>query len=137
MRFPGYETQVTKAFSARRSGLPVLRGDARLQTMNSAYLDSANPNSLNPGQARSGRTLAWLQSASAEVWTKFLLALVGLGLAFGAALFSTASGEAGHLWASVISGVGGAVDGGVCGAGYGAVSGAASGAGAAAADFSL
>jgi hypothetical protein len=31
-----------------------------------------------------------------------LLALVGLGLAFGAALISTAYGEAGNLWASVI-----------------------------------
>jgi uncharacterized protein (DUF58 family) len=46
--------------------------------------------------------MAWLQSATAEVWLKFLLALVGLGLAFGAALLSTASGEAGNLWASVI-----------------------------------
>ena len=45
--------------------------------------------------------MAWLQSASAEVWVKFLLALVGLGLAFGAALISTVSGEAGNLWASV------------------------------------
>jgi uncharacterized protein (DUF58 family) len=44
----------------------------------------------------------WLQSTSAEVWVKFLLALVGLGLAFGAALISTAYGEAGNLWASVI-----------------------------------
>jgi len=44
----------------------------------------------------------WLQSSSAEVWIKFLLALVGLGLAFGAALISTAWGEAGNLWASVI-----------------------------------
>jgi uncharacterized protein (DUF58 family) len=44
----------------------------------------------------------WLQSAAAEVWAKFLLALVGLALAFGAALISTASGEAGNLWASVI-----------------------------------
>jgi len=44
----------------------------------------------------------WLQSASAEVWVKFLLALVGLGLAFGAALISTAYGEAGNLWASVL-----------------------------------
>src|SRR3984893_5529424 len=50
----------------------------------------------------SGRAAAWLQSATAEVWLKFLLALVGLGLAFGAALLSTASGEAGNLWASVI-----------------------------------
>ena len=38
----------------------------------------------------------------AEVWIKFLLAMIGLGIAFGAALFSTASGEAGHLWISVI-----------------------------------
>ncbi len=43
-----------------------------------------------------------LGAGSAEVWAKFLLALTGLGLAFGAALVSTASGEAGHLWASVI-----------------------------------
>ena len=46
--------------------------------------------------------MAWLQSASGEVWVKFLLALIGLGLAFGAALLSTASGEAGNAWASVI-----------------------------------
>ncbi|MFZ0769916.1 MAG: DUF58 domain-containing protein [Candidatus Sulfotelmatobacter sp.] len=64
-----------------------------------------------PAEAGSGRARAWLRwllgssllrSGTAEVWAKFLLALVGLGLAFGAALFSTASGEAGHLWASVI-----------------------------------
>ena len=72
-------------------------GDARLETVASAF-----PNSVNPNQAASGRAMAWLQSASAEVWIKFVLALVGLGLAFGAALFSTALGEAGNLWASVI-----------------------------------
>jgi uncharacterized protein (DUF58 family) len=49
-----------------------------------------------------GRIARWFQSTSAEVWVKFLLALVGLGLAFGAALISTAWGEAGNLWASVI-----------------------------------
>jgi uncharacterized protein (DUF58 family) len=65
-------------------------------------VDSVYPNSLNPAKAASGRAVAWLQSATAEVWLKFLLALVGLGLAFGAALFSTASGEAGHMWASVL-----------------------------------
>ncbi|MGA9509539.1 MAG: DUF58 domain-containing protein [Candidatus Sulfotelmatobacter sp.] len=57
-------------------------------------------NSVNAAEAAGAR--AWLHSATAEVWAKFFLALVGLGLAFGAALFSTASGEAGHLWASVI-----------------------------------
>jgi uncharacterized protein (DUF58 family) len=65
-------------------------------------VSSVYTNSVNPTQAASGRAAAWLQSTSAEVWIKFLLALVGLGLAFGAALLSTASGEAGNLWASVI-----------------------------------
>jgi uncharacterized protein (DUF58 family) len=63
----------------------------------SAYLNSADP-----GQPWSVRSISWLQSTAAEVWLKFLLALLGLGLAFGAALLSTASGEAGNLWASVI-----------------------------------
>src|SRR5271169_5612034 len=71
-------------------------GDARLREVNSTYA-----NSVNPGQLGKGRAVAWLQSAGTEVWIKFLLALVGLGLAFGAALFSTAWGEAGNLWASV------------------------------------
>jgi uncharacterized protein (DUF58 family) len=57
-------------------------------------------NSVNAAEAAGAR--GWLRSSAAEVWAKFFLALVGLGLAFGAALFSTASGEAGHLWASVI-----------------------------------
>jgi uncharacterized protein (DUF58 family) len=36
------------------------------------------------------------------VWVRFLIALVGLILAFGAALFSTVSRESGNLWATVI-----------------------------------
>lgn len=59
----------------------------------------ANP--LKSG-ALPGRIADWLQSSSAEVWIKFLLALVGLGLAFAAALFSTISRDAGNLWATVI-----------------------------------
>lgn len=50
----------------------------------------------------SSRLLQMLQSATAEVWVKFLLALVGLGLAFAAALFSTISRDAGNLWATLI-----------------------------------
>lgn len=57
----------------------------------------------NSLKAPEGRGAAvWLRSASGEVWIKFLLALLGLGLAFGAALLSTVSGEAGNVWASVI-----------------------------------
>ena len=37
-----------------------------------------------------------------QVWVRFLLALVGLMLAFGAALFSTVSREAGSVWETVI-----------------------------------
>ncbi len=37
-----------------------------------------------------------------EVWARFLLAIVGLVLAFGAALFSTVSRESGNLWATLI-----------------------------------
>ncbi len=37
-----------------------------------------------------------------EVWVRFLLAIVGLGLAFGAALFSTISRDAGNFWATLI-----------------------------------
>ena len=36
-----------------------------------------------------------------QVWVRFLLALVGLTLAFGAALFSTVSREAGSVWGTV------------------------------------
>jgi uncharacterized protein (DUF58 family) len=38
----------------------------------------------------------------AEVWMRFLLAIVGLVLAFGAALFSTVSRDSGNVWATVI-----------------------------------
>jgi uncharacterized protein (DUF58 family) len=37
-----------------------------------------------------------------EVWLRFVLALAGLILAFGAALFSTVSRESGNLWATLI-----------------------------------
>ena len=37
-----------------------------------------------------------------EVWVRFLLAIVGLVLAFAAALFSTVSRESGNLWATVV-----------------------------------
>jgi uncharacterized protein (DUF58 family) len=37
-----------------------------------------------------------------EVWVRFLLAIVGLGFAFAAALFSTVSRESGDVWMTVI-----------------------------------
>src|SRR5216684_685656 len=66
----------------------------------SAYANTANTVKPNPSLA--SRVVNWLQSATGEVWAKFLLALVGLGLAFAAALFSTVSRDRGNLWATVI-----------------------------------
>jgi len=37
-----------------------------------------------------------------EVWIRFFIAIVGLVLAFGAALFSTVSRQSGNLWATLI-----------------------------------
>ena len=44
----------------------------------------------------------WLHIQIPEVWIRFLLALVGLILAFSAALFSTVSRESGNLWATLV-----------------------------------
>jgi uncharacterized protein (DUF58 family) len=60
----------------------------------------ANP--LKSSVSLASRAAEWLQSTSAEIWIKFLLSLIGLGLAFTAALFSTISRDAGNLWATVI-----------------------------------
>lgn len=51
---------------------------------------------------KTGRAWRWLQSSAVDVWVKFLLALLGLGLAFGAAIFSTVSRESGNVWATVV-----------------------------------
>jgi uncharacterized protein (DUF58 family) len=48
------------------------------------------------------RLSAFLQGDLPEVWIRFLLALVGLMLAFGAALFSTVARESGSFWGTLI-----------------------------------
>ena len=46
-------------------------------------------------------TPGFLRSALSQIWVRFLLALLGLMLAFAAALFSTVSREAGSVWGTV------------------------------------
>jgi len=46
--------------------------------------------------------LAAVRLEHADLWVKFLIALLGLGLAFAAALFSTVSRESGNLWATLV-----------------------------------
>ena len=70
--------------------------------LGSKRVSSAFANPLKSDRSVPGRAAQWLQSATAEVWVKFLLALVGLGLAFATALFSTVSRDAGNLWATII-----------------------------------
>jgi uncharacterized protein (DUF58 family) len=65
-------------------------------------VSSAQLNPLHSSPSLPGRVVQWLQSASVELWVKFLLALVGLGLAFVSALFSTVSRDAGNVWATLI-----------------------------------
>ncbi len=48
------------------------------------------------------RLAALARLEHADLWLKFLLALLGLGLAFAAALFSTVSRESGNVWATLI-----------------------------------
>lgn len=53
--------------------------------------------------SESGWSIArFLHLHISEVWVRFLLAIIGLVLAFGAALFSTVSRESGDMWATFI-----------------------------------
>ncbi len=44
----------------------------------------------------------FLRSGLSQVWVRFLLAIVGLALAFGTALFSTVARESGNVWGTII-----------------------------------
>src|SRR5579862_2385487 len=68
----------------------------------SAYANPLKSVPTKSAPSVTGRLALWLQSSGAEVWAKFLMALVGLGLAFASALFSTVSRDAGNVWATVI-----------------------------------
>jgi uncharacterized protein (DUF58 family) len=56
----------------------------------------------NPPLSGVRRLTRFLHLDIPEVWVRFLLAIAGLILAFGAALFSTVSRESGNLWATLI-----------------------------------
>ena len=60
----------------------------------------ATPN--NPGFGLVKRLPRFLQHDSSGAWLRFLIAAVGLALAFAAAVFSTASRDAGNIPATVI-----------------------------------
>jgi uncharacterized protein (DUF58 family) len=70
--------------------------------LGSEEVGSAYANPLKTSLSLPSRLVQWLQSSTAEVWVRFLLALLGLGLAFATALFSTVSRDAGNLWTTLI-----------------------------------
>src|SRR5580658_5284270 len=55
-----------------------------------------------PTNLRSSSASRFPRLGLSQVWVRFLLAIVGLMLAFGAALFSTVTREAGSVWGTVI-----------------------------------
>lgn len=64
---------------------------------------AASPNPVLPhARTWQHRVSDWAQWAHSELWMRFVLGILGLGLAFAAALFSTVSREAGNLWATLI-----------------------------------
>ena len=56
----------------------------------------------NPHPADNPTSTRFSRLGLSQIWVRFLMALVGLILAFGAALFSTVSREAGSVWGTVV-----------------------------------
>jgi uncharacterized protein (DUF58 family) len=52
---------------------------------------------LNPG---AGDKV--FRQGPSQIWVRFLIAILGLALAFAAAIFSTVSGESGNVWTTVV-----------------------------------
>jgi uncharacterized protein (DUF58 family) len=63
---------------------------------------SAYANPLKSPASLSARFAQWLRSGAVEVWLRFFLALLGLALAFLAAIFSTVLRDTGHVWGTVL-----------------------------------
>ncbi|MFZ3265439.1 MAG: DUF58 domain-containing protein [Terriglobales bacterium] len=55
-----------------------------------------------PKNAPDSSSTGSLRIGLSQVWVRFLFAIVGLVLAFGAALFSTVSRESGNIWGTII-----------------------------------
>jgi uncharacterized protein (DUF58 family) len=60
------------------------------------------PQAFSPSSSRAHDWAHFLHLHMSEAWKRFLLAIAGLALAFGAAIFSRVSRESGDLWATLI-----------------------------------
>jgi uncharacterized protein (DUF58 family) len=70
--------------------------------LGSTEVASASANPLKSSASVASKVASWLQSSAVEVWLRFLLALLGLALAFLAAIFSTVLRDTGHVWGTVL-----------------------------------
>ena len=129
-RGPGHregDGMVTADFWSTQNGLMLIASGANLEAANPCTM--ADP-VISAALAPAGRhsiPRPRCVSISPEIWMRFLLALLGLVLAFAAALFSTVARESGSLWAHSHPGFDRAVPGGRGGPDHGAVSGAPGG----------
>ena len=91
---------VTADFGPAQNGLMLSQRGANLEAPNSCTMaDPVISVALAPP---AGNRSGFTRFDISEVWMRFLLALLGLGLAFGAALFSTVARESGSLWGTVV-----------------------------------
>jgi len=65
-------------------------------------MSASHESNETPLGARLAHLVHFVRFESADIWVKFLLALLGLALAFAAALFSTVSRNSGNLWATLV-----------------------------------
>ena len=63
---------------------------------------SGPENSVIPKNTPDTPPPRFLRFGLSPVWVRFLVAIFGLMLAFGAALFSTVSRESGNVWGTII-----------------------------------
>ncbi|MGB9489461.1 MAG: hypothetical protein WCA92_03240, partial [Terriglobales bacterium] len=57
---------------------------------------------MNSDSATNSTSSSLLRLGLPEIWVRFLVAIVGLVLAFAAALFSTVSRESGSMWGTIV-----------------------------------
>ncbi len=75
---------------------------ANLQTANQIMADPVTMAGRRAHPPETSSRSRFVPFAMSEVWARFLMAIIGLVLAFGAALFSTVAREAGSLWGTLI-----------------------------------
>ena len=94
----GFEALVQSIFRHFPTSPPLSYAGKRIAQ---GYENAVIPEPM-PTNPQSPTTLRLLRLGVPQVWVRFLMAIVGLILAFAAALFSTVSREAGSVWGTIV-----------------------------------